>query len=77
MIAQVLRAIDSVMESGLKLKINCVVMRGMNDDEMVDFVDWTQDKKLILRFIEYMPFDGNRWNDKKVSLPIFCLLTFY
>lgn len=64
--AKVLRSIDSVMESGLKLKINCVVMRGMNDDELVDFVDWTRDKKLILRFIEYMPFDGNRWNDKKM-----------
>ena len=70
---QVLRAIDFAMESGLKLKINCVVMRGMNDDELVDFVDWTRDKKLILRFIEYMPFDGNRWNDKKVSLRIFIL----
>ena len=64
------------MESGLKLKINCVVMRGMNDDELVDFVDWTRDKKLILRFIEYMPFDGNRWNDKKVSLRIFLLSSY-
>ena len=64
------------MESELKLKINCVVMRGMNDDELVDFVDWTRDKKLILRFIEYMPFDGNRWNDKKVSLRIFLLSSY-
>ena len=49
-------------------KVNCVVMRGMNDDEMADFVEWTRDRNLIVRFIEYMPFDGNKWNDKKVSL---------
>ena len=40
----------------------------MNDDEMADFVEWTRDRNLIVRFIEYMPFDGNKWNDKKVSL---------
>ena len=46
-------------------KINCVVMRGINEDEVADFVGFTQDHAVNVRFIEYMPFDGNRWNDAK------------
>lgn len=43
-------------------------MRGMNDDEITDFVNFTQDRSVDVRFIEYMPFTGNRWNtDKMVS----------
>jgi molybdenum cofactor biosynthesis enzyme MoaA len=41
------------------LKINCVVMKGINDDEILDFVEFTKDKDVYIRFIEYMPFDGN------------------
>jgi len=39
------------------LKINVVVMRGVNEDEIVDFVEMTRSKELEVRFIEYMPFD--------------------
>lgn len=65
---KVLDAIDAVLLSNIPLqtKINCVVMRGLNDDEITDFVHWTHNKDIIVRFIEYMPFDGNRWNDKKM-----------
>ncbi|NWV63833.1 MOCS1 protein, partial [Malurus elegans] len=42
----------------LSLQVNCVVMRGFNDDEVLDFVDFTKDLPLDVRFIEYMPFDG-------------------
>ncbi|NWR93210.1 MOCS1 protein, partial [Furnarius figulus] len=38
--------------------VNCVVMRGLNEDELLDFVDFTKDLPLDVRFIEYMPFDG-------------------
>ena len=48
------------------MKINCVVMRGLNEDELLDFVKWTEHKPLDIRFIEYMPFDGNKWNTKKM-----------
>lgn len=41
-------------------------MRGMNEEEIVDFVELTRDRKIEVRFIEYMPFDGNKWNDKKM-----------
>jgi len=41
-------------------------MRGLNEDELADFVRLTQNKEVDVRFIEYMPFDGNKWNDKKM-----------
>ncbi|NWI37890.1 MOCS1 protein, partial [Picathartes gymnocephalus] len=42
----------------LYLQVNCVVIRGFNEDEVLDFVDFTKDLPLDVRFIEYMPFDG-------------------
>ena len=45
-----------------RVKINNVIMRGANDDELADFVLLTKDKDLDVRFIEWMPFDSNGWN---------------
>ena len=60
----VLRAIDDALERGYSpVKVNCVVMRGVNDDELSDFVRLTRDRPLEIRFIEYMPFAGNGWAD--------------
>ena len=47
-------------------QVNCVVMRGFNDDEICVFVELTRDKPIDIRFIEFMPFDGNVWNVKKL-----------
>lgn len=41
-------------------------MRGVNDDELEDFVLLTRDRPVNVRFIEYMPFDGNVWSDSKM-----------
>ena len=41
-------------------------MRGINDDEIGDFVELTRDRAINVRFIEYMPFDGNVWSDSKM-----------
>ena len=41
-------------------------MRGVNDDELADFVEFTREREVTVRFIEYMPFDGNKWNDRKM-----------
>ena len=49
-----------------KVKVNCVVTRGINSEEILDFVRLTQHLHVEVRFIEYMPFDGNRWSDKKL-----------
>ena len=54
------------MGAGIKLKINCVVMRGMNEREILPFVEMGKDQNLEVRFIEYMPFDGNKWSEKKM-----------
>ena len=35
-------------------------------DEVLDFVELTREKPVDVRFIEYMPFDGNQWNDQKL-----------
>jgi cyclic pyranopterin phosphate synthase len=61
---RVLTAIDLAIEHGYApLKINCVVMKGVNDDELVDFVAMTETMPVSIRFIEYMPFSGNGWSD--------------
>ena len=46
--------------------MNVVVMRGQNDDEIADFVELTRHQALNVRFIEYMPFDGNVWSNEKL-----------
>lgn len=67
----VLKCIDRILEmnklgAGIKLKINCVVMRGMNDQEILPFVEMGREKDIEVRFIEYMPFDGNKWSKGKM-----------
>ncbi|KAL3681799.1 hypothetical protein R1sor_024755 [Riccia sorocarpa] len=65
--AKVLQAIDTALELGYNpVKINVVVMRGFNDDELMDFVELTRSKPINVRFIEFMPFDGNVWSSKKL-----------
>jgi cyclic pyranopterin phosphate synthase len=54
------------MGAGIKLKINCVVMRGMNEQEIIPFIELGRDQDLEVRFIEYMPFDGNKWSEGKM-----------
>ncbi|XP_048083961.1 molybdenum cofactor biosynthesis protein 1 isoform X2 [Alosa alosa] len=64
---KVMEGINKAIEMGYNIvKVNCVVMRGLNEDELLDFVALTEKKPLEVRFIEYMPFDGNRWNFKKM-----------
>lgn len=61
-----MESIEVATSLGLKpVKINCVVMKGVNDQEVLDFIELTRTKPVDVRFIEYMPFDGNRWNEQK------------
>ncbi len=65
---RIMNNIDLLIQNGFNTKVNVVVMRGVNDHEIFDFVNWTKDKNVQVRFIEFMPFDGNKWNwEKKVS----------
>src|SRR4051812_25953228 len=55
-LATVMRGLDRAEDVGFdSLKINCVTMRGTNDDEVADFAQLTLNRRLTVRFIEYMP----------------------
>lgn len=43
-----------------------MVMKGFNEDEVLDFVEFTRDRDVDIRFIEYMPFAGNKWDTIKL-----------
>lgn len=58
--------IDLLLENRIHPKINMVVMKGVNDMEILDFVDWTKDQPVHVRFIEFMPFSGNHWQMENV-----------
>lgn len=65
---QIRENIDLLIEHKFNVKINVVLIKNINDHEILDFVNWTKEEKVDIRFIEFMPFDGNNWNwDKKVS----------
>jgi cyclic pyranopterin phosphate synthase len=55
-----------MIDNGFHVKINVVVMKGLNDSEINDFIEWTRNEPVHIRFIEFMPFEGNRWTSNKV-----------
>jgi GTP 3',8-cyclase len=58
-LAAVLEGIDAAREAGLDpVKVNVVVMRGVNDDEVVDFATFGRERGVEVRFIEFMPLDA-------------------
>jgi cyclic pyranopterin phosphate synthase len=58
--------IQQLIAEGFHVKINTVVMKGFNDSEILDFIEWTKEQPVHVRFIEFMPFDKNQWNTEKV-----------
>ncbi|WP_281226579.1 GTP 3',8-cyclase MoaA [Flavobacterium aquiphilum] len=63
---KVIENIDLLERNGFKVKLNVVVIKGFNDNEIVDFIELTKERNIQIRFIEFMPFDGNRWNKEKL-----------
>ena len=63
---QVKQNIDAAIGAGFHVKVNVVVMKGINDEEINDFVKWTKHTAVHVRFIEFMPFDGNAWHNSKL-----------
>lgn len=58
-----------LVKEGFLVKVNCVLMKGFNDDEVIDFINLSKNLPVHVRFIEFMPFDGNQWNmERLVSL---------
>ena len=60
--ARVLAGIDAAVAAGFpSLKLNVVVLAGLNDDELLDFVEFVRERPINIRFIEEMPMPGNGW----------------
>jgi GTP 3',8-cyclase len=56
----VLDGIDAAIEAGFEpVKVNCVLVRGVNDDEVVDFAAYGRQRGVVMRFIEFMPLDAD------------------
>ena len=58
--------IDNFIAKNFQVKINVVVMKDFNEDEIPAFIEWTKHVPVHIRFIEFMPFAGNRWTSNKV-----------
>ncbi len=65
---KVLAGIDAALAAGLSpVKINTVMMRGINDDEVIDFAHFGRERGVIVRFIEFMPLEaGDVWTKDRV-----------
>lgn len=65
---KVLRGIEKSLDKGLKVKLNTVIIPGINDSEIMDFVKLTEDKPLDVRFIELMPIgEGKKFASIKTD----------
>mmetsp|Transcript_47236 Transcript_47236/g.101680 ORF Transcript_47236/g.101680 Transcript_47236/m.101680 type:complete len:467 (+) Transcript_47236:209-1609(+) len=65
---RVMKALYQMLEeeSPFKVKINCVLLRGVNEDELGQFVDLIEKYDVEVRFLEFMPFDGNAWSANRM-----------
>lgn len=63
---QTMDNIQLALQKGMQVKINVVVMKGINEAEIPDFIEWTRNVPVDIRFIEFMPFTGNRWSGAQV-----------
>ncbi|MEX5726786.1 cyclic pyranopterin phosphate synthase [Rhodovulum iodosum] len=65
-LAQVMRGIDAAQNAGMRVKINAVALKGFNEDELFDLVDWCAARDIDLTFIEVMPM-GDLGNENRVG----------
>ncbi|MHA4895323.1 GTP 3',8-cyclase MoaA [Pedobacter sp. PWIIR3] len=63
---QVKNNIELLLKHEIAVKVNMVVMKGMNDGEIPDFIAWTKYNPIQVRFIEFMPFSGNKWTSNQM-----------
>jgi cyclic pyranopterin phosphate synthase len=63
---KIVNNIHLFLKNDFHVKVNVVVMKGLNENEINDFVAWTKNEPVHVRFIEFMPFSGNKWTSNKV-----------
>lgn len=55
-----------LVKNGFNVKLNAVLIKDFNDNEIIDFINLSKELPINIRFIEFMPFDGNKWDMKKM-----------
>jgi molybdenum cofactor biosynthesis protein A len=55
-----------LIHEGFRVKVNVVLIKGFNENEITDFIKLTKELPVSVRFIEFMPFDGNKWEKEKM-----------
>ncbi len=55
-----------LLNNDFKVKVNVVLIKGFNDNEIIDFINLTEFLAVSIRFIEFMPFAGNEWDRTKM-----------
>ena len=69
---EVYSGIFKLLDAGFELKINCVLLKGKNEEDILPFVELTKDFPISVRFLEEMPFNGSksfdaiRWDYKEI-----------
>ncbi|MES2587466.1 MAG: GTP 3',8-cyclase MoaA [Bacteroidota bacterium] len=63
---KIMSNIELLLSEGFHLKINIVVLKNHNENAILDFIEWTRKTPLEVRFIEFMPFQGNSWKNEDV-----------
>ena len=70
---KVMANIHALIDAGIQVKINCVVLTGQNQDQLVPMVNYMKDYPVVVRFLEEMPFNGvgqrrvdDLWNYQKI-----------
>ena len=58
--------ISLLVQNGFNIKLNVVLIKNFNDDEIKSFINLTKDLPIVVRFIEFMPFNGNNWDKSKL-----------
>ncbi|MFT6856285.1 MAG: molybdenum cofactor biosynthesis protein A [Cyclobacteriaceae bacterium] len=62
---RIMKNIQTGLKRGFSIKLNVVLIKGVNDAEINDFIALTKDQHLDIKFIEFMPFKGNKWDWSK------------
>ncbi|MFA9195688.1 GTP 3',8-cyclase MoaA [Flavobacterium sp. FBOR7N2.3] len=55
-----------LLNNDFKVKVNVVLIKGFNENEIIDFINLTEFLPISIRFIEFMPFAGNQWDRSKM-----------
>lgn len=62
---RVVNNIELLFSNGIQPKLNVVLIKGINDDEIIDFIKLSKEWNTTIQFIEFMPFQGNKWDCTK------------